>query len=144
MPIPDYQSLMLPVLRWFGDRQEKRLRDAVETMSIEFRLTDTDREQLMSSGQTVIYNRVAWACTYLRKAVLLETAGRGVYRITSRGREVLASNPLRIDAAYLRRFEKFVAFSGVKREALRERRRRDPDLWERCSSAARLPHAAGG
>ncbi|MBK9386071.1 MAG: restriction endonuclease [Planctomycetes bacterium] len=117
MPIPDYQSMMLPLLRWFGDGQEKKLRDAVETMSVEFRLTDADRDQLMSSGQTVIYNRVAWACTYLRKAVLLETAGRGIYRVTSRGREVLASNPPRIDAAYLRRFEEFVAFSAAKGES---------------------------
>jgi restriction system protein len=117
MPIPDYQSMMLPLLRWFGDGQEKKLRDAVESMAIEFRLTDADREQLMSSGQTVIYNRVAWACTYLRKAVLLETAGRGIYRITGRGSEVLASNPPRIDAAHLRRFEEFVAFSSAKGES---------------------------
>lgn len=117
MAIPDYQSMMLPLLRWFGDGQEKKLRDAVEAMSVEFRLTDADREQVMSSGQTVIYNRVAWACTYLRKAVLLETAGRGIYRVTSRGREVLASSPPRIDAAFLRRFEEFVEFSGVKDES---------------------------
>ncbi len=117
MPIPDYQSLMLPLLRWFGDGQDKKLRDAVEAMSVEYDLTPHEREQLMSSGQTAIYNRVAWACTYLRKAVLLETMGRGIYRITERGRDILGQKPERIDAAFLRRFAEFQEFSSPRQSS---------------------------
>ena len=50
MPIPDYQSIMLPILRMASDGQEHRFRDAVETLADEFGLTDGERAQLLPSG----------------------------------------------------------------------------------------------
>lgn len=114
MPVPDYQEFMLPILRLASDRQEHRLRDTVETMADEFRITDTDREELLPSGrQTVLFNRIGWAKTYLSKAGLLESPRRGSFQITERGLQVLSENPARIDGKYLRRFAEFVEFQTV-------------------------------
>jgi len=111
MAIPDYQSCMLPLLEFSGDGAEHRVAEAVEALSLRFRLTQGEREELLPSGtQYVIANRVAWARTYLKKAGLLSDPKRSFLQITERGREILASNPGRIDVAFLKRFEEFNEF----------------------------------
>jgi restriction system protein len=61
----------------------------------------------------VFDNRVGWARTYLVKAGLLESPRRAYFRITDRGRGVLAKPPARLDAAFLKdnykEFREFVA-----------------------------------
>jgi restriction system protein len=71
MPVPDFQSFMLPLLRLTADGEEHSLAEAVERLAQEFQLTEEDRAQLLRSGQTRLYNRVGWTTTYLRKAGLL-------------------------------------------------------------------------
>lgn len=111
MSIPDYQSCMLPLLELAVDGSEHRVSDAVEALSDRFSLTPAEREELLPSGtQFVMANRVGWARTYLKKAGLLADPKRSHFRITDRGREVLASKPERIDASYLRRFAEFAEF----------------------------------
>lgn len=111
MPIPDYQTLMLPLLRYFGDDQEHSLSEAVEAISAEFNLTPEERLQLLPSGtSTYIGNRVGWARTYMKKAGLLESPRRGVVRITDRGKEVLRKKPARIDVKFLDQFPEFIEF----------------------------------
>lgn len=110
MPIPDYQSLMLPMLRLASDGLDHRITGTVEALSDEFRLTTDEREHRLSSGQPVIYNRTHWAATYLAKAGLLNRTGRGSVRITDRGRAVLTSAPTRIDVKFLSQFPEFEAF----------------------------------
>lgn len=117
MPIPDYQTLMLPFLKAISDGEEHVLRDLIAALSTRFQLTDVEREQLLPSGnQGVMANRVGWARTYLKKAGLLESVRRGVFVITDRGREVLASNPERVDARYLRQFDEFLEFQNLSRK----------------------------
>src|SRR5947209_14235233 len=90
MSIPDYQSIMLPILQLAGDGHEHRFRDAVEALAAGFKLTDSEREEpLPSKTQPLFDNRVGWARTYLVKAGLLESPKRGYFRVTDRGREVL-------------------------------------------------------
>jgi hypothetical protein len=101
MAVPDFQSLMLPLLKLAGDGQPHTFAEAVERLAQEFQLSDDDRMQLLRSGQTRLYNRVGWATTYLKKAGLLEAVGPGRYQMTERGREVLASGPVAIDVAFL-------------------------------------------
>ena len=73
LAIPDYQTLMLPFLRLLGDGEEHRASDAVEELDDEFGLSLDERQQHLASGvQTVMRNRVGWACTYLKKAALIE------------------------------------------------------------------------
>jgi len=110
MPIPDFQTLMLPVLR-IANGGEVRAADAVDRLADEFHLTPEERAELLpSGGQAKIANRVHWAITYLVKAGLLSRPRRGVFAITERGREVLANPPARIDIHFLSRFDGFDQF----------------------------------
>lgn len=111
MSIPDYQSLMLPVLLACAGG-ETRIGEVIEKLGDQLALSPEDRSQLLPSGaQTVFANRVHWAKTYLGKAGLVESTRRGYFQITARGREVVAKKPVRIDNAFLRQFEEFEKFT---------------------------------
>ena len=102
MPIPDFQTLMLPLLKVAGDGKEHDFRDTVEVISQQFNLTEEERAVLLPSGRApLFYNRLAWAKTYLKKAGALDQPKRGVIKITERGRQVLSSNPISIDLKML-------------------------------------------
>lgn len=109
--IPNYQTLMLPVLK-ASERGEVRVGLVVQTLAGDLALSEAARALLLPSGrQTLFANRVHWAKTYLAKAGLVENTRRGHFRITARGREVLAANPEKIDNRYLSRFEEFRQFT---------------------------------
>lgn len=111
MPIPDYQTLMLPLLRLAGDNEEHRFREAVEQLALEFSITDEERNTMLPSGTAPLFdNRVGWARTYLKQAALIESRKRGFFRITSRGKELLAKNPSRVDNSTLEQYSEFLAF----------------------------------
>jgi len=111
MAIPDYQTLMLPILKIAGDGQEHRISDVVDQLARDFQLTDEERQQLLPSGkQTTFANRVHWAKTYLGQAGLLEATKRAHFRITDRGMKMLAQGPSRIDNEYLSQFTEFIQF----------------------------------
>src|SRR3990172_4693236 len=102
MPVPDFQSIMLPLLSLAGDRQEHTVAAAIQTLGEQLGLTDEDRKHLLPSGrQSMFDNRVGWSRTYLAKAGLLENTGRGRFRITARGLEVLNRAPAKIGVAFL-------------------------------------------
>ncbi|MBO3709056.1 MAG: restriction endonuclease [Candidatus Accumulibacter sp.] len=116
MPIPDYQTLMLPLLRFAADGNDHTTREAVEILATEFQLTPAERNELLASGQQAIFNnRVGWANSYLKKAGLLESPRRGALRITARGKKILGDNPTRIDVKYLERFPEFIEFRDASR-----------------------------
>jgi len=118
VPIPDYESAMLPLLELSSDGAEHRFRDAVESLSIHFQLTDAERAEMLPSGTAPLFdNRVGWARTYLKQAGLLESLRRGYFRITARGKATLASQPKHIDTALLLQFEEFRAFRARRKEA---------------------------
>jgi restriction system protein len=105
MPIPDFQTLMLPLLRHLADGAERTNQESFDALAQDYNLTDAERAQLLPSGQqTVFRNRVAWAKAHFKRAGLIESPRRGIYRITDRGREVLAKNPERIDLKFLDKF----------------------------------------
>jgi restriction system protein len=113
MTIPAYTNLMLPLLQLAGGGggDAHRLNDAVETMADYFGLTEDDRLALTPNGKQYKFNyRVQCAVTYLRKAGLLESAGRGMFRITEQGAGVLRTTPLAINRAFLMQFPAFVDF----------------------------------
>lgn len=117
MSIPDYQTIMLPLLAFAADGQEHSLREATDAVSDEFKLTTEERHELLPSGiQPIILNRVGWAKTYLAKAGLLKATRRGYFEITERGRKVLESRPKRIDVPFLTQFPEFVEFQNRKGE----------------------------
>lgn len=109
--IPDYQSLMLPLLKLVSDKKEYKYRELIENLALEFKLTDEERKELLASGNQPIFdNRVGWAKTYLKKAGLIDSPSRATFVITELGLKVLEKNPERIDAKYLRQFPSFLEF----------------------------------
>ena len=108
--IPDYQTLMLPVLKQSA-KGEVRISDVVETLAKELGLTAEEQDQLLPSGkQTTFANRVHWAKAYLRQADLVRSTRRAHFIVTERGKEVLAKDPTKIDNDFLQQFEEFRAF----------------------------------
>jgi restriction system protein len=117
MKIPDFQTLMLPVLEYAASREEHSLSEATEYLAEQFSLSEAERNELLPSGtQPVFYNRVGWARTYLKQAGLLEPTRRNYLQITERGRKVLSENPKRIDMKFLEQFEEYVEFRERKRK----------------------------
>src|SRR4030067_1915157 len=115
MAIPDYQSIMLPLLIFAGDKDEHSLREATETLAQEFLLTESERKELLPSGQQEIFhNRVGWSRTYMKKAGLLDSTRRGYFKITDRGIDVLRRNPPKIDAQLLEQFKEFREFRALR------------------------------
>jgi restriction system protein len=111
MAIPDYQTLMLPLLRHTADGKIHTARELKESLATAFNLTIEERQHMLPSGQqSTFHNRVAWAKTYLERAGLLESVRRGHFRVSARGREVVASSVDRIDNEFLRQYPEFVAF----------------------------------
>ncbi|WP_165491203.1 restriction endonuclease [Lichenihabitans psoromatis] len=110
--LPDYQSIMLPVLRAAADG-EQRIGAVVQRLGDELGLSEGARAALLASGrQTIFANRVHWAKTYLAKAGLVEATRRAHFQLTKRGSDVLATKPERIDNRFLSRFEEFRQFSN--------------------------------
>ncbi len=119
--IPDYQTLMLPLLKILSDGQEHSYRDLIENLAAEFKLTDEDRKELLPSGNQLLFdNKVSWAKTYLKKAGLIDSPRRAVFVITDLGRQTLSDNPERIDTKYLMRFPAFLEFKLISREKREE------------------------
>jgi restriction system protein len=119
MAIPDYQSIMLPLLRFIGDGQVHSKHEAVEYLADEFELTEEERKELLPSGKQGLFdNRLAWAKTYIKQGRLIDSPKWGFFVITERGKQVLAENPKKIDVKYLERFPEFIEFRqrGKERE----------------------------
>jgi restriction system protein len=114
MPIPDFQTVMLPLLKLAADK-EWRISDAVERLSDEYQLSQEERASLLPSGrQTTIRNRVAWAKSYLIKADLLKPTKRGHFCISEQGLKVLSNPPDRITIKYLSQFPAFQEYRKAR------------------------------
>jgi restriction system protein len=112
MSVPDYQSLMLPVLEQSASG-EVRIGDVVDQLARDLNLSEDDLAELIPSGkQTTFSNRVHWAKSYLKQAGLVEATKRAHFRISERGKEVLKSGIDKIDINYLKKFPEFIAFQN--------------------------------
>ena len=115
MAIPDYQTLMRPLLVTLQKGESKKLSVIVEELSVQFELTDDERrERIPSGGSTLMHNRVGWARTYLKQAGLLTIPERGFNQITELGQKAIKECPERIDNRYLKQFESFQEFQRPK------------------------------
>lgn len=113
MAIPDYETLMLPVLKLFSSGA-KNVSECLPAVKREFDITDQEAEELLPSGRvTVLQSRTHWARTYLSKAGLLESPKRNLHVITDLGRQVLARNPQRIDNTFLDQFGTFAEWRNA-------------------------------
>ena len=115
MAVPDFQSIMLPLLEIFKDGDIHDSGELFESLTAKFNLSEEDRKELLPSGrQGKFANRVGWARTYLIKSGLLERIEKGKYKITERGLNVLEEQPDHINIKYLKRFPELIEFIGGK------------------------------
>jgi len=106
--IPDFQTLMLPLLELLADKKEHHFQSLISQICDKFKLTNEERKELLPSGsQEIINNRVAWAKTYLKKTKLIDSPRRATFVITEQGEKVLMSKPKRIDIQFLQKFPEF-------------------------------------
>jgi restriction system protein len=111
MAIPDFQTCMLPLLRFASDGKEHQMKEAAQHLAREFGLTEQEQNEFLPSGQQPVFiNRVGWARSYLKKAALLDNPRRGFFQITPRGQSVLKEAPPKINIKYLDRFPEFKEF----------------------------------
>lgn len=116
--MPDYETLMLPLLKRLADGRLRFLRDVMNELADEFKLTEEERAQLLPSGGTLTFaSRVGWAKTYMKKAELLVQPKRGMVQISPVGTSVLAQNPTAIDSKFLEQFDAFKSFKSAGRSA---------------------------
>lgn len=117
MPIPDFQSIMLPLLKILADGKVYKYREIFEALVREFQVTEAERKEMLPSGQQEIFaNRVGWAKTYLKKAGLIDSPQRATFVISEKGKEILSQNPARIDTKFLRQFPEFQEFNQVNKQ----------------------------
>jgi restriction system protein len=140
MAVPDYQSIMLPLLEFAEERQAEISTDAaVEALATRLGVTDEELKEMLPSGvQRTFVNRVGWAATYMKKAGLLEPTRRGYYRITPRGRELLKKQPTTINARLLKQYPEFLDFQQLKGTRAGEKKgsRDSLELGDRTPSEA--------
>jgi restriction system protein len=116
MTIPDFQTIMLPLMELARDGKERSLAEIRDSLSVVFGLSQEELSTLLPSGtQPIFNNRVAWASIYLQRAGLLRRPKRGCYQITERGHEVLNENPQKININFLDKFPEFVEFRETKK-----------------------------
>ena len=118
MAIPTYEDLMLPLLRRVAaEPTDINVPALLPVLAQDFELTPDEVEQRLASGrQAVLANRCHWAQTYMRRAGLLESVRRGFFKVTERGRQLLAENPTRIDGDVLLRYPEFAAWRHASRQ----------------------------
>ena len=115
MTIPDYQTIMLPLLKLTEDKKEHSIREAIDSISDLFKLSEEQTKEVLPSGRLyIIDNRVGWARTYLKKAGLLEDTRRSHFRITEEGLKTLANSPTEINIKFLQQFSGFNEFRKKK------------------------------
>ena len=115
--IPTYEEIMLPFLKYLADGKEHGVSETHNALSEHFKLTDEELRKLLPSGlQPIFRNRVGWARTYMKKAGLLTSPKRALFKISDKGLVLLKENPTEITAKLLTRYKEFVEFKSIKRE----------------------------
>jgi restriction system protein len=137
MPVPDFQSIMRPMLALLDDGQEHRIADVRDRLAEHFALTPDELELELPSGRAKLFmNRVGWATTYLYQCGLLSRPRRSVYQITHRGRDVLAREPDRVDLRVLSQLEELQEFRGRREITYSES---EPEVVAETADSARTP-----
>ena len=134
MAIPDYQTLMLPLLKELKDGNEHYIRDVIFRLAEYFKLSNEERQELQPSGSMRLFdNRVHWARKYLKEAGLIDAPKRGHIIISNRGNKVLAENPGQINNKYLKQFDEFREFKSISNKDLPKESEITNDILEKLS-----------
>jgi restriction system protein len=120
MPIPDFQSVMLPLMKYYSDEKEHSTKDIVEKLSVHFNLSEEETNQLLPSGtQSIFKNRVYWAIAYMKMAGLVESTQRAHYKITQNGLQLIRTNPATINLKLLKTIPEYIEHvNTIRKEKL--------------------------
>ena len=143
MAIPDFQSVMLPLMNYSSDGKEHTLRETIEYLAKEFNLSEEERTELLPSGTQAIFdNRVGWAKTHLYKAGLLNSPRRSVFVISDRGKQILQSKPKIINMALLRQFIEYKEFiKSTKKKEITKKVGKSENLFSDSTPEETLEYA---
>lgn len=150
MTIPDYQTLMLPVLKTASDG-DTRVPDVADRIADDLGLSETERDELLPSGrQRVLHNRIHWAKFYMTKAGLIDTPSRGLFRASEAGIALLGTSPTTIDVDTLKTYPIFVEWyeksasgtGAAEAPAVRAAAVADATPEEQIDSAHAIIHSA--
>ncbi len=142
MAIPDFQSVMLPLLKFCADGNEHTNREALSELAVLFGLSEDEQKKMLPSGQQCVFdNRVAWARTHMKMAGLLENTQRGVFKITPRGQDVLKKNHPAIHLRFLRQFPEYRTASQKKDESRSQTNTTETEEQESKTPAEQLEEA---
>ncbi|MGE0541319.1 MAG: restriction endonuclease [Dehalococcoidia bacterium] len=129
MAIPDFQTIMLPLLKIAGDGNDHAISEVIDRLAQVFMLSNEERQELLPSGRQAKFdNRVGWARTHLAKAGLLVKTGHGRFQITDRGRQALNGNPSTVNMKLLEQFPEFVEFRTASQQP--KKRGTEPTIEE--------------
>ena len=121
MPIPDFQTLMRPLIEAHADGKEHLNRDLVRQIADQFGLSEDERRVMLPSGRAKLFdNRVGWAKSHVAQAGLLASPRRAISTITERGRQALKNHPQRIDLRILNEFDEYREFRNRRRNPARK------------------------
>jgi restriction system protein len=112
MAVPGFQKTLLPILRFVSDGLDHRAADTLAYVQTQFELNEEDLADRLPNGRTRLMDRVLWAITYLRKSCLIESVAWGVFKITERGRSLLAEKPSSLTLKDLERYPEYLEFKG--------------------------------
>jgi len=125
VPIPDFQTIMRPLLALHADGKQKTQPELRESLAVEFDLSADELEERLPSGTARTFvNRVAWASTHLKEAGLISKPARGISQISERGLEALATNPTRVDMSVLQAYPEYLEFR-TRGSGKKDKRRKD-------------------
>ena len=119
MAIPDFQTLMLPILQTLADGKEHPNSEVLDSLAHRFELTDDDRKELLPSGQDFVFrNRIGWARTHMKAAGLIDNPNRGAFVITKSGQDLLARQPTKVTMKVLHTYDAYREFRKRHKSAV--------------------------
>ena len=111
MSVPKYNEFFPSIIRCLSDGNIHSFKELTEYCANEFKLSDIDKSEIVSSGKNTLYDRVGWAKTYLKKAGLITSPKRKYFCLTEEGHKAFQNGADNVTLAYLNQFDSFTEFT---------------------------------
>jgi restriction system protein len=120
--MPVWYGMLKPVLEVMADGSTWKRRELFKAVCDHLGLTDEQRAERLSSGESRAENRIGWAVSALYKAELIEKPERGTYVLNFAGRQFLEQHPGEISEKTLKTvpvYQAYVSAIGADRPVSR-------------------------
>lgn len=130
MAIPDFQTIMLPLLQFLSDGQEHSNKEIHDHLAQYFQLTPEEINMYYPTGNAkIFYDRITWAKSYLKKAGLVTYERRGFAQITPSGIDLLKENINKINLKLLSSYEDSKGGKGNKQKEIIDEEGKTPEEY---------------